>query len=171
MGSTYLGTAGAWAGAAYLGATGQTNLISTNGATFYITGVQLEKGSTATSFDYRPYGTELALCQRYYYRVNGAGVFGSGFANSTTEARYFVPIPVPMRVAPSAVEQSGTASNYQIRAPGSIAPACNGVPSFVSATTNSAFLTSTVASGLTTGYGILFDSGSTSAYLAWSAEL
>jgi len=65
-GSTRLGTAGAWAAAGYYGATGQTNLVATNGATFYITGVQLEKGSTATSFDYRPYGTELQLCQRYY---------------------------------------------------------------------------------------------------------
>jgi hypothetical protein len=46
--------------------TGQTNVTGTSGANFYITGVQLEKGSTATSFDYRPYGTELALCQRYY---------------------------------------------------------------------------------------------------------
>jgi hypothetical protein len=50
----------------YLAPTGQVNVTGTNGATFYITGVQLEKGSTATSFDYRPYGTELALCQRYY---------------------------------------------------------------------------------------------------------
>jgi len=65
-GASRLGTANAWAAGFYTGATGQTNLISTNGATFYITGVQLEKGSTATSFDYRPYGTELALCQRYY---------------------------------------------------------------------------------------------------------
>jgi hypothetical protein len=65
-GSTYLGTAGAWSGSYFAGATGQTNVIATNGATFYITGVQLEKGSTATSFDYRPYGTELVLCQRYY---------------------------------------------------------------------------------------------------------
>jgi hypothetical protein len=47
-------------------ASGCVDWIATNGATFYITGVQLEKGSTATSFDYRPYGTELALCQRYY---------------------------------------------------------------------------------------------------------
>ena len=66
VGSTYQGTAGAWAGATYLTATGATSVVGTNGATFYITGVQLEKGSTATSFDYRPYGTELALCQRYY---------------------------------------------------------------------------------------------------------
>jgi hypothetical protein len=66
VGSTYSGTAGAWASSNYSGATGATSVVGTNGATFYITGVQLEKGSTATSFDYRPYGTELQLCQRYF---------------------------------------------------------------------------------------------------------
>jgi len=66
VGSTYSGTANSWATANYFSATGATSVVGTNGATFYITGVQLEKGSTATSFDYRPYGTELALCQRYY---------------------------------------------------------------------------------------------------------
>ena len=68
-GTSLLGTAGAWTGTACVGVTGQVNLVATNGATFYITGVQLEKGSTATSFDYRPYGTELALCQRYYEKL------------------------------------------------------------------------------------------------------
>ena len=66
MGSNLTGPAGAWASAAYYGANGATSVVGTNGATFYITGVQLEVGSTATSFDYRPYGTELQLCQRYY---------------------------------------------------------------------------------------------------------
>jgi len=66
VGSTVSGTAGAWAGSAFYSASGATSVVGTNGATFYITGVQLEKGSTATSFDYRPYGTELALCQRYF---------------------------------------------------------------------------------------------------------
>jgi hypothetical protein len=66
VGSTGSGTAGAWAGANYLSATGATSVVGTSGATWYVTGVQLEKGSTATSFDYRPYGTELALCQRYF---------------------------------------------------------------------------------------------------------
>ena len=66
VGSTYSGTAGAWTATGYNSSTGATSVVGTNGATFYITGVQLEKGSTATSFDYRPYGTELALCQRYY---------------------------------------------------------------------------------------------------------
>ena len=65
-GSTYSGTAGAWAGSNFWSATGATSVVGTNGATFYITGVQLEKGSTATSFDYRPYGTELQLAQRYF---------------------------------------------------------------------------------------------------------
>ncbi len=69
VGSTYSGTAGSWASTNYYSATGATSVVGTNGATFYITGVQLEKGSTATSFDYRPYGTELALCQRYYQRM------------------------------------------------------------------------------------------------------
>jgi hypothetical protein len=66
VGATVSGTAGSWSGSNYVGATGATSVVGTNGATFYITGVQLEKGSTATSFDYRPYGTELLLCQRYY---------------------------------------------------------------------------------------------------------
>jgi hypothetical protein len=67
-GATRSGTAGAWAGTSYTNATGATSVVGTNGATFYITGVQLEVGSTATSFDYRSYGTELALCQRYYQK-------------------------------------------------------------------------------------------------------
>ena len=73
-GSTASGTAGAWAGTAYASATGATSVVGTNGATFYITGVSLEKGSTATSFDYRPYGTELALCQRYYQKSYEASI-------------------------------------------------------------------------------------------------
>ena len=66
MGSTYSGTAGSWASTVYLSSTGATNWISTNGATFYITGVQLEIGSTATPFERRLYNQELANCQRYY---------------------------------------------------------------------------------------------------------
>ena len=66
VGSTYSGTAGAWATGDFNSATGATSVIGTLNATWQVTGVQLEKGSTATSFDYRPYGTELALCQRYF---------------------------------------------------------------------------------------------------------
>ena len=72
-GSTVSGTAGTWGSTAYFSATGATSVVGTNGATFYITGVQLEKGSVATAFDYRPYSTELALCQRYYFQDSGGG--------------------------------------------------------------------------------------------------
>jgi hypothetical protein len=65
-GSTREGTAGSWQAVSIVGTSNQVDWINTSGATFYLTGVQLEKGSTATSFDYRPYGTELALCQRYF---------------------------------------------------------------------------------------------------------
>jgi hypothetical protein len=89
VGSTFLGTAGSWASANYWSATGATSVVGTNGATFYITGVQLEVGSTATSFDYRPYGTELALCQRYFEKsydtevaVGTATGNGSAYQNS-----------------------------------------------------------------------------------------
>jgi len=66
VGSSKSTTANSWAAGGYYSATGATSVVGTSGATFYITGVQLEKGSTATSFDYRSYGTELVLCQRYY---------------------------------------------------------------------------------------------------------
>jgi hypothetical protein len=74
VGSTFSGTAGAWAGSDFRGATGATSVVGTNGATFYITGVQLELGTSATPFERRLYNQELANCQRYYETtaVNGA---------------------------------------------------------------------------------------------------
>ena len=84
-GATVSGTAGAWAGSTYYSATGATSVVGTNGATFYITGVQLEKGSTATSFDYRPYGTELQLAQRYFEATYPIGT-ALGTASSETLA-------------------------------------------------------------------------------------
>ena len=97
VGSTYSGTSGAWAGAGYISATGATSVVGTNGATFYVTGVQLEKGSTATSFDYRPYGTELALCQRYYQRQSGF----LAIAGSSTSAASCINFGTEMRASPS----------------------------------------------------------------------
>ncbi len=73
-GSSVTTAAGSWSGTSNRSVTGQTSVVGTNGATFYITGVQLEKGSTATSFDFRSIGTELALCQRYYENNYPTGV-------------------------------------------------------------------------------------------------
>ena len=108
VGSTYSGTANSWAGTNYASATGATSVVGTNGATFYITGVQLEKGSTATSFDYRPYGTELALCQRYYGKGRSAGIPRSNdsvFISYTT-------FKVDMRTAPTVATSDGSSVQY-----------------------------------------------------------
>ena len=101
-GSTYSATSGSWASGNYWSATGATSVVGTNGATFYITGVQLEKGSTATSFDWRPYGTELQLCQRYYSAAVGLSVN----ANTYTALQWIV----PMRATPSCTATLGTIS-------------------------------------------------------------
>lgn len=113
-GSTYSGTAGSWSGSVYTSSTGATSVVGTNGATFYITGVQLEKGSTATSFDYRPYGTELQLCQRYYAKMTaGTGAytgFGVGYQETTSVAYIVFKYPTTMRSSPT-FSQSNCAIN------------------------------------------------------------
>lgn len=103
-GSTFLGTANAWTSSAVFSATGSTNVVSTNGATFYITGVQLEKGSTATSFDYRPYSAELAMCQRYFQLIK----FGTVIAQSTTNLLSNFSLLCRMRSSPSIGKTSGS---------------------------------------------------------------
>lgn len=100
VGTTYSGAAGSWAGANYFSATGATSVVSTNGATFYITGVQFEKGSVATAFDYRPYGTELALCQRYYEVLAPASVM-LPWSSATQIIRSSCSFQVTKRASPS----------------------------------------------------------------------
>jgi hypothetical protein len=110
-GTTYQGTANAWSGSQLTSVTGTTSLLATNGATLYITGVQLEKGSTATSFDYRTYGTELALCQRYFQKSYNT-TEAVGLTTTTGEVRWVaataageaaptIMLPVTLRVSPT----------------------------------------------------------------------
>jgi hypothetical protein len=98
MGSTYSTTAGSWAAGNYASATGATSVVGTNGATFYITGVQLEQNTSATPFERRLYNQELANCQRYFQTSTNA----QGIANSTTTLVYFtVGLQTPMRSSPT----------------------------------------------------------------------
>ena len=131
VGSTYSGTAGSWAGAQYFSATGATSVVGTNGATWYVTGVQLEKGSTATAFDYRDYGRELIMCQRYFC-VSAGGtqvaqgssytetMFQSGcgavFGDSEARCNLYT-LPVVMRTSPTVTiigNTLGASSQYSL---------------------------------------------------------
>lgn len=167
-GSTLLNTGGSWYAGNYVGVTGQTNLVSTNGATLYITGVQLEKGSTATSFDYRPIGTELQLCQRYAYvwtTTSTQVAIASGFQYNASSAYYTVNFPVQMRSAPTL--NAVTASNWN-----NIYQGAQGTTTGVAinaSSVNSAALLVTQTSS--TGYSNILWSGTTSANMQFVAEL
>ena len=110
-GSTFSGTAGSWATGNYVQPTGSVSVVGTSGATFYITGVQLEVGGSATGYEYRQYGQELALCQRYYWRTKGASgaypaIYGNVFAGTAVSC-IGISFPVQMRTIPT-VNKNGT---------------------------------------------------------------
>ena len=104
-GANYQGTANIWNSGWRQRTSSTVNLIGTNGATLQFTGLQVEKGTVATPFEYRQYGTELALCQRYFVRFMGTGAYeklpGAGIAVSATTAYYAFSLPVQMRSSPT----------------------------------------------------------------------
>jgi len=122
-GSTYQTTAGSWGSGNNRGATGQVDLVATNGATLYITAVQLEIGTVATPFEHRPIGVEKSLCYRYYYRmtanpVNVSGTtnaayigFAIGRAYSTTAGTAILFLPEPLRTSPPVFNYSPISGN------------------------------------------------------------
>jgi hypothetical protein len=151
---------------------------TTAGDFLYITDVQLEVGSVATPFERRPYGAELALCQRYYYKVfpGAAGIMlSTGWgASTTTNLKAAGAFPVTMRTRPSALEQNGTANNYQVVVAGT-GTTCSAVPTYDGATGADYWIVNgIVSSGLTAGNAGYLRTDATNgatAYLAWSAEL
>jgi len=174
VGSGYSGTAGAWSSTTYLSSTGATSVVGTNGATFYITGVQLEKGTVATPFEFRSHGQELALCQRYYYQWNSEGgsstYLCTAFSYGTSQVYGVVKLPVTMRTTP-ALTTSGTASHYGVFA-GSTEITATVVPVIERAGVDMCNIGITsLASPTTNGFGGSMRAKNASGYLGFSSEL
>ncbi len=115
-GSSFTGTANTWGNYPFA-PTGSVNLISTSGATFYITGVQLEAGSVASPFERRDYGRELMMCQRYGFRLadGSATRVATGTWNSSTGADIQFAPPVQMRATPTlTVVSNGALLDYAL---------------------------------------------------------
>jgi hypothetical protein len=173
VGATNSGTAGAWAGTTYYSATGATSVVGTNGATLYFTGVQLEVGTQATSFEYRQYGTELNLCQRYCYALGTAGgnlsMNSVGAMNSTTLARMLFSFPTTMRAAPTAAFSAANTFIVQQQSVGGT----NFTPTAVTGTainSQSMYIEFTV-SGATGGTPTILYDATSAAKITLSAEL
>ena len=171
-GSSELGTVNAWSSALYRGASGQTQIISTLNATWQVTGVQLEKGSTATSFDYRPYGTEIQLCQRYYHKPNFSDT-SSAFTpyvllqcSQSTQALGPYMLPVTMRSTPTLTYSGLIATTATNGNAGSLTSL-----TIDNASTQSFRLIAGVTSGLVAGNASFVQRALTSDFMAFSAEL
>jgi hypothetical protein len=166
-GPTVSGTAGAWASSGLYSATGAVSVVGTNGATFYITGVQLEAGSVATPFEQIDYGRELMMCQRYCFAQRATSVFypfGVSSANITTPVA-FINFPAPMR-APPTLLSSSAGSTFQF----SSGTATSILLDQVSETNG--FLFGSGGASATAGFsGRFLANNTTSAFLIWSAEL
>jgi hypothetical protein len=172
-GSTYINTANTWLTSIALQASGNVNVINTLNATWQVTGVQLEKGSTATSFDYRPYGTELALCQRYFYRrtsLVAGGVISVLQAYSTTAAfGNIANLPVTMRATPTA--SVSAVGDFNLATSNSSNAAFTAIN--LDSTTKDNIATGNVSgsSGLVAGNATCLTSANSTGYINASAEL
>ena len=117
-GSDRQGTAGQWLSDTNdFASTNNVNWCNTASATWFITGVQLEPGGVATSFEHRSYGDELFRCQRYCYRIQGdtvdARVVGMGLARSSSNIRCVVPLPTTMRANEQVVTENNLAAMFR----------------------------------------------------------
>ena len=169
VGTTYSGTANTWNySTEYFAASSTTNLIATNGATFYITGVQLEAGTTASPFEYRQYGTELALCQRYYQiiRSNAPYQFYTLVTyESASTAWGPIPLKVSMRSQPTTLVSGSFTVSYGVQG------------TYINDTNQTGAEVAMIGwgssgSGGTVGYApYIRSNNSTTSYMSFSAEL
>jgi len=149
------------------------NFASSTSNEWYLTGVQLETGDTATTFEHRNFGHELTLCYRYYYRMNGDNnkTYMIGMSDNDNVNIYgHFHFPVPMRTAPTAIEQNGTAGHYKVRR--DTTKSCTGVPTFVDAMPFYCRVNfPSSGHGWGTGQMLWCQGGNASSFLGFSAEL
>ena len=122
-GTTYTGTPNQWNSAGNIAPLNTLNLLATSGATFYITGIQLEVGKNATDFEHRSYSEELALCQRYYQKFDTSFRFVNAYPDvslSSGDQLPSFPFRVAMRTAPSMSPTTVTSTYDKWNATGSI---------------------------------------------------
>jgi len=176
VGSSFSQTAGSWQNTGNISATGATSVVGTNGATFYITGVQLEAGSVASPFERRDYGRELMMCQRYYYIIRASQgsstytKYGQGYATSATNFVCQINCPVTMRSSPTTLDYSTTYTFYNVY-DGFGDIVATGF-SFDQAAPTLTSINMSAASGLTQGRpGALQARNTTSGYIGLGAEL
>jgi len=165
-GASVSGTAGAWTGSFIRAPSSTVQVVATNLATLYITGIQLEVGSTANGFEYRQYQQELALCQRYFFIlqcVDSSTVLGSGYNDTTTAAAFFIKYPVTMRTSPTITISSLKTYGVNSTNISSISSSSIG--------TDTARLYGALSGSVTAGQGCLLAGQSSSSYLNGSAEL
>ena len=160
---------------------GQVNVFDSTSNDFYITGIQLEVGPQATTFEHRSHGEELTLCHRYYYKLgkldynsthmSANEIYGIGMSDNDDLNIYgMINFPVKMRIPPTAIDQSGSAADYRVRRDTN--KDCTAVPTFV----NSAEHFCRVnfprnGHGWGTGQMLWCMSAGSSGYLGFSAEL
>jgi hypothetical protein len=157
--------------------TAQTNLIGTTGATFYLTGVQLELGTVATPYEPRPIQAELALCQRYYARLqslSGTAVgFGAGMCttasvggNAPSTHSVYVKYPVTMRTYPT-MAISGCSMRNSFNRPATLGAVQYGLDSCQATISASGTTTATFGGG----QGTILTGNASTAYVEFNAEL
>jgi hypothetical protein len=170
VGTTFSGTAGAWAGATYFSATGATSVVGTNAATWYVTGVQLEQNTSATPFERRLYNAELDNCQRYYWQRNSESSYSgvaAGGMNGASQARFVLSYPVPMR---SAATVSITNIGNMIVNQGASDLAPSSLTAYANSTTAMIDIFTTTSGTLGRGATLIYNISSSSSIQA-SAEL
>ena len=147
---------------------------NTLNATFELGGVQIEAGTVATDLEHKKFCEELASCQRYYFRfttsVSGTHV-AMGHQMTSSAAKIVLPFPTSMRARPTAVETTGTASDYSV-ARTSTHEVCNVVPTFAGASKEVANVnTNQTQASLSTGIAVVLRANSTDFFLGFSSEL